>query len=345
VDKRKKIKLKITISVLAIIIVSVLIVAVSGYYVIQQRGNGSQSAFSSETTIQISSQEVKLANIPYCNIGSYQELLNIDLPPSLVNNHNSSQYPLVVYVHGGGWVYGSKDSDWKGIFEPLVQRGFIVASINYFMPPAPNSIPPYAFPLNIEDTACAIRFLRYSASEYHIDPNRIGLLGTSAGGNLVSLEALSASDNGTFDNAGQYLNYSSKVNAVVDCFGPENITAQPFFSEFYSQSLENYGPAHFNLFSDVFGSNITTMIHVSPVNYVTNRAPPFLILQGENDTTVPESQSVSLYNELIVHNDTARLVLVQNAEHDFAQVNPNIPISPSQSEINSDIVSFFLSSL
>ncbi len=325
--------------VLSVIVISTLLIGLSTYFLVQKGENG-----TTNHTVSLSGSEEEIANITYCNIDGYSEEMNIYTPSAILNNHSASEYPVVMYIHGGGWVYGTKDSNWKGIFPHLLQKGFIVASINYFMPSTPGSVPPFGYPLNVEDAACAVRFLHYSANEYHIDPNHIGLLGDSAGGNLVSLESLSAM-NGTFDSIGQYTGYSSQVQAVVDAFGPANLTAQPFFGEFNETFLMSYGPQHFDLFADVFGGSNTNMIDASPVNYVTSQDPPFLILQGENDTLVPMSQSVNLYNDLLNHNDRPQLILVQNAGHEFAQVDPNIPINPNQSTISSDIANFFVSSL
>lgn len=202
---------------------------------------------------------VEIHNVTYCVVGGIAEQMDIYLPTS-VTNRTLNIAPTVVYVHGGGWVLGNKNSDWKGIFPMLLGSNFVVVSINYFMPS--TSVPPYGFPMNVEDVACALRFLRSNASKYHIDPQHIGLLGDSAGGNLVSLEAVSAIN--AFDTQGQYTGYSSQVQAVVDGFGPANITDPPFFNE---ALLRDYGPAHYNILADVFANNQTLMAEASPADY------------------------------------------------------------------------------
>jgi acetyl esterase/lipase len=326
----------ILIAVLAI--VSALGVFVTWYSLYHNTTDTNSTPYYQGTTSTLSNGVVAIRNITYCNIDKYPERMDIYLPKGALSSGIS--YPTVMLVHGGAWINGSRGTVpivLSSNESPVLSSyGFIVASIDYFLPP-----PSPAFPLNIEDVACAVRFLRYSAAQYHIDPNRIGLLGQSAGGHLVSLEALSAM-NGTFDNAGQYTGYSSRVEAVVDEFGPANLTDPSFIN---NPVVLSYTVHRINLIQFVFGGKYTNLILASPVNYVASGEPPFLILQGENDTTVPMIQSIQLYHALRSHGDQALLILVQHAGHGFVQVNPDIPISPSLSQLTLDIINFFDSTL
>ncbi len=218
---------------------------------------------SSLSTSTLSGNPIVIRNITYCNIDNYPEQMDIYIPSP---NLSDSADPVAMYVHGGGWINGSKTTDWEGVFPLLLSNGFIVASIDYFMP-----LPSPAFPLNVEDLACAARFLRSNAAHYHIDPNHIGLLGDSAGGNLVSLEALAAI-NGSFDKVGQYTNYSSQVQAVVDAFGPANLT-DPSFNQ--NSIATRYTSNDINLTQFVFGGSYANLISASPTSYASSeRAPP-----------------------------------------------------------------------
>src|SRR5207245_6161575 len=122
--------------------------------------------------------------------------------------------PVALYVHGGGLLFGDRKTSGVGntladhegaLFTPLQQelnaRGFVVASIDYRLPPAT------AWPAQIEDAKCAVRFLRAHATGLGIDPTRIGAWGSSAGGLLVSLLGLTRPADG-FD-VGQYTDQSS----------------------------------------------------------------------------------------------------------------------------------------
>ncbi len=230
--------------------------------------------------------------------------------------------PLVVYVHGGGWTSGDK-SGGAGARDipPLRERGYLVAAINYRLAPR------FKFPAQIEDVKCAIRSLRAHAGEWGLDPGRIGVWGGSAGGHLVAL--LGTLDEGVFEGSGGYPEYSSRVQAVVDMFGPADLTQ--LFAGASSQKLE-----------EVFGTtdrNSEIVRQASPVSWVSSDDPPFLILHGERDTLVPPSQSQELYDRLREAGVPATLVIVKNAGHGFAPVGG--PIEPSREELSRLIADFF----
>jgi acetyl esterase/lipase len=224
--------------------------------------------------------------------------------------------PIAIYVHGGGLTSGDK-SDINPVFlNALASAGYAVASVNYRLAPL------YKFPAQIEDVKSAIRYLRANAQAYGINGSEIFIFGTSSGGELAALADL-IGPNSEFD-VGSYLNESSSVTAAVDMFGPANLTSYAS----YSDTLR------------VFGDNQTSLVLASPSHYVAANAPPILIIQGVNDTNVPESQSIQLYNELTAAGDKTQLILVQNMGHMFIQVGPE-PINPSLAQITQDMVSFF----
>jgi acetyl esterase/lipase len=326
-------RLALVLSIVAVVV----IVALGSYAVLYSLYRGTTtSTTANSTTSYFGSEEIR--NVNYCTINNMPEYLDVYVPGSALSSGSggaAASDPLVMYVHGGGWVQGDKSADWNGIFKLLLDDNFVVASVNYYLPNA--SATPIGFPTNIEDVACALRFLRSNAVQYHIDPSHVGVFGDSAGANLVSLLGLAAL-NGTFGGVGGYAAESDAVQAVADCFGPANITDPQFLD---NAALYHWGLYHLDLFQVVFGNNKTNMARASPVNYAAAGAPPFLIEQGENDTTVPMSQSVQLYNVLQSHGDDAELILVQNAGHEFVQVNSATPISPSLQQLLTDIVNFF----
>jgi acetyl esterase/lipase len=287
-----------------------------------------ETSTSSTIVTTLSNAEV-IQNVTYCIINDHPQQMDIYIPLKLLEN-SSAKEPVVVFIHGGGWISGSMVYDWHGLYPVLEQNDFVVASINYFL--APPTTPPYGFPENIEDVECAVRYLRFNSGAYRIDPDHIGVVGDSAGGNLASLLGL-ASINGTFDDAGQYSNFSSRVQAVVDAFGPANLT---------DPALHN--PNTIEDLARAFGNSVSNLLAGSPVNYVSLSAPPFLIIQGKNDTTVPPEQSIEFYNALRSKGNDANLILVSNAGHEFVQVGSQ-PISPSLGTLLSYIVDFLNSAL
>jgi len=224
--------------------------------------------------------------------------------------------PLAIYVHGGGLTAGDK-SDINPVFlGALASAGYAVASVNYRLAPQ------YKFPAQIEDLKCAIRFLRANAQAYGVNGTEMFVFGTSSGGELVALAALTG-PHSEFD-VGSYLNESSSVTAAVDMFGPANLTSYASYSDAQR----------------VFGENQNEMVLASPTHYVAANSPPIMIVQGVNDTNVPESQSIQLYDELTAAGDQTQLILVQNMGHMFVQVGQE-PIAPGLAQIAQDMVSFF----
>jgi len=125
--------------------------------------------------------------------------------------------PVVVYIHGGAWIAGDRNSDVGQLdIIRLVDNGYIAVSIDYRL--APDN----RFPAQIEDAKCAVRFLRANAEKYHLDPKKVGVFGSSAGGHLAALVGV-ADQSAGFDK-GEYLNQSSRVQAVVDIYGPTDLS-------------------------------------------------------------------------------------------------------------------------
>jgi acetyl esterase/lipase len=257
-------------------------------------------------------------NITYGNVEDVSLKMDIYYPMKAFE-----KAPAVVYVHGGGWTKGDKAGGaGKLDISELVSRNYLVAAINYRLAPQ------HKFPAQIEDAKCAIRFLRANSEKYNIDNEHIGVWGGSAGGHLVALLGV-ADESAGFEGIGGYANQSSRVQAVVDLFGPSDLT-------------KIFEGSNSRLLQKVFGtpdhdSEIARL--ASPVNYVSNDDPPFLILHGEEDKLVPLSQSQILYDKLNEAGVQAELVVVKNAAHGFAPAGGQ-PI-PSRPELTEMLADFF----
>lgn len=231
--------------------------------------------------------------------------------------------PAIVYIHGGGWYTGDKTggAGFSTIPE-LAAHGYLVASIDYRLAPR------YAFPAQIEDVKGAIRHLRASAGSYNIDPERIGVLGDSAGGHLAALAGVTDDGSG-FDVRGANLEQSSRVQAVVDMFGPADLAL--FYRENYSLHIQH-----------VFGTDdpLSPVIKkASPVSYVSADDPPFFILHGDSDAVVPLDQSLILYRYLKAAGVPADLTIIDHCGHDFKAENG--ALNPDREEITRLITGFF----
>jgi acetyl esterase/lipase len=180
--------------------------------------------------------------------------------------------------------------------------------------------PEYPFPAQLEDVKCAVRSFRANAEQYGIDPDRIGVWGPSAGGHLVNM--LGVTDPAAGFERGEYLDQSSRVQAVVDLFGPADLTI-------------DFSRTFVNLKASVFANY--DLAKASPITYISPDDPPFLILQGDRDRVVPLSQSQLLYEAMIAGGMQAELVVVKDGDHGFTDPNT----TPNREEITAMIVKFF----
>jgi acetyl esterase/lipase len=263
---------------------------------------------------------VTLSGITYCHGGGEAQTFDLYEPAS------SGRHPLAVYIHGGGWAGGS--ATLSGFEVPLagalVLRGIAVASINYRLSAAAT------WPAPIIDSRCALRFFRAHAAQYRIDPDRIGVYGSSAGGHLAALAGLAPPQAG-FDG-GDWGDQSSSVRAVVDLYGPSDLTVNATAAAIDSLVFKEFG-AHLE-------SGASVLREASPVTYISAHAPPFLIIHGDHDTVVPLSQSQELESRLVAAGVPAHLVVVKNAEHVFLPAGTGA-ISPSLPQIDNAVVDFF----
>lgn len=265
-----------------------------------------------------------LAGVTYCTVGGVALTMNVFLPQA-----ETAPHPVAVFVHGGGWEHGDAgpSSHLSPVESGLVGRGFVVASVNYRLAPQ------YLWPAQIEDVKCAIRYLRANAGSYGIDTTRIGVWGSSAGGHLVSMLGTAGPSAGY--DVGQYLDQSSAVQAVVDEWGPADLTAP------------GWGPSASQVITQVFGVTpgqaSSVLRAASPVTYVAANDPPFLIIQGAADSTVPASQSQEFAAALQSAGVPETLVMVQNAGHGLKPAG-GVP-TPSVSQVNQMVVDFFTKQL
>lgn len=244
-----------------------------------------------------------IRDVPYGPHGA-RNLMDLYLPEG-----GPTPRPLVICIHGGGWAGGDKRG-YAGLCETLAQKGFAAVSLTY------RFAPTWHAPAQMEDVQRAVRWLRKNADQYGLDPKRFGAIGGSAGGHLASFLGLTeARDNSDPDLA----KYSSRVQCVVDCYGPVDLVAMmrsasaPIVQGFIGKPL---------------AGNEEDYRKASPVTYVTKDAPPFLILHGTRDVgtsrgQVPMEQSVEFHEKLVKAGAEATLIKVEGAGHGFGFGGPN----------------------
>ena len=214
--------------------------------------------------------------------------------------------PVVVYIHGGAWRGGSKNN-MPGLCTALAQQGYFCASIEYRL--SQEAI----YPAQIEDCKCAIRFLRAHAKEYKINPDRIGVWGHSAGGHLVALLGVTG-DAKDLEGKGGWQDQPSRVQAVVDCFGPADFV---ILAKDPNALQGGMGSPVAGLLGKPPSEVPDLAAKASPIAYVSKDAAPILILHGDEDKTVPLQQGERFYEALKKAGADATMHVVKGAGHGF----------------------------
>lgn len=242
-------------------------------------------------------------------------------------NISSEKLPVLIYIHGGGWVEGDKvihsDNYVENTIAKLLAKQYAVISINYTL--LNDSI---HFPLPLEDTKDAIRWVRKNAEKYNFDTNNIGLFGASAGAHLALMAAYTP-DN-TYTGSTELASYSSKVNYVIDHYGPADLN-KLFHTRLGTIPVSMIGliskkivSLQQNLVKGLSGYDIKKdqdaainyFKTISPVYFVSD-AVPTLIVQGNNDKIVPLKQSKKLYRKLKRAKVQTSLIIVDKGVHGF----------------------------
>jgi acetyl esterase/lipase len=280
-----------------------------------------------------------LTTLEYCAPGGDPLAMDLSEPAASV----ARPVPVVFYMHGGEGLIGNRQLSSLGpdavyfthLRSDLLARGFAVGSIDYRFPPR------YGMLDQVVDAKCAVRFLRAHAVELGIDPQRIGVYGASEGGYLGAMLGLAGRDAG-FDK-GQYLDQSSRVQAVVDMWGPTDLTdwtGTPSWVYTLGEGLgiSRQGTAlRANLVPASPRKN-----YASPVSYVTPDTPPFLIIQGADDWFITPRHSLKLASLLQAAHVPTTLVMIQHDEHGLNAPTPGQVEQPSPDTVIQMIEDFFL---
>jgi acetyl esterase/lipase len=218
-----------------------------------------------------------LRDLPYRHVAG--QTLKVDLfLPKNARNHP----PVILCIHGGGWSKGNK-RQCPAVM--MVNEGYAVASIDYRLT---GEAP---FPAQIEDCKAAVRWLRANADKYHFDADKIGVWGHSSGAHLAALLGTSGGV-AALEGDGDNLKFSSRVQAVCEISGPTDL---PRMYQDVSHESSEMGPKAKAALDALIGGpvdqNTARALAASPMNYISKDDPPFLIIHGDEDSTVPVSQS------------------------------------------------------
>ena len=213
-------------------------------------------------------------DLAYLTSGHPRQKLDLYLP------QGGDKLPLIVYIHGGAFRMGDKS---QGVPLDCLEQGYAVASINYRL--SGEAL----FPAQIEDCKAAVRWLRANAVKYRLDPDRFAARGESAGGHLCAMLGTTGGIK-EFD-VGENLDISSRIQVVVDYFGPTDFL-QMDAHRLPNGQVHNTPDSPESLFiGGPIQENKDKVAKANPITYVTKDDPPFLIVHGDADPLVPHHQS------------------------------------------------------
>ena len=227
-------------------------------------------------------------------------------------NGETPSYPLVVFVQGSGWTFPNV---WLEVPQlcRLAEKGYAVAAITHR-----DCNEGYPFPACLKDVKTAIRFLRCNGREYGIDTNKIGIWGTSSGGNLALLTSLTIGDERY--KTDEYARYSDSVDYCVACFPPTDLVESMKDESFSKDLKENF----LALSGGHIDESMSVLREMSPYHIAKDmvrekrdiKLPPILIAHGDSDNLIPYNQGKKMYDTLIELNAKADMVTVENADHE-----------------------------
>lgn len=268
------------------------------------------------------------ATLTYCNSSSGSPLaMDISEPAARAIR----PAPVAFYIHGGETLIGSRivdDGSLDGMYftqlrSDLLARGFVVGAIDYGL------VPLYNIGEQVKDAKCAVRFLRAHARELGIDPQRIGVYGPSQGGYLSAMLGTVGPEAGL--DVGQYTNQSSSVQAVVDMWGPmdiSNFSGSPGWASL----LVGHAPTG-------------QLRNSSPLYHVKPGDPPFLIMHGTDDWFIAPHHSQDMARALQAAGVPVTLVMIQHDSHGLAMPTSGQIEQPAPSVLVQMIVDFFARTL
>ena len=240
---------------------------------------------------------------------------NVAMKMDILKPQSKTPLPAIVYVTGGGFINANKDNGIQ-LRMHLAEAGYVVASIEYRVAPTA------AFPQPLEDVKASIRYLRANANKFNIDPDRIGIVGGSAGGYLTAMAGVTSGTT-TFDK-GENLDQSSSVKAAVDLYGLSDLTRiGDDYSDAVKEAHKSAGAteALWVNGSPVFGGRDGVLADpaaakaADPMTYVGKNSAPMLLMHGTKDFVVSPSQTDLLFQALRKEGIPSDRYLVEGAAH------------------------------
>ena len=249
---------------------------------------------------QLRERLVVETDVEYGKAGEMPLLLDVIKPKAAAEGKR----PVIVWIHGGGWQNGNKNSGLARLGGWVAQGDYVGISVGYRLSGVAT------WPAQIHDCKAAIRWVRANAERLGIDPEKIGVWGSSAGGHLVALLGTSG-DVKELEGSNGTPGVSSRVACVVDYCGPSDFL---LFARSGFSATNPSGPVS-KLLGGPVGEKEEAAKEASPATYVTKDDPPFLVVHGTDDRTVPFPQGETFYEKLKAAGVDATFVKLDGGSH------------------------------
>jgi acetyl esterase/lipase len=250
---------------------------------------------------------------PYANTQNRKQMLDLYLPK---DRKEGQKLPLVVFIHGGGWINGDRVKAAAGVLRLVRTGNFAGAAISYRLSGEAK------WPAQIHDCKAAIRWLRAHADQFGLDADRIGVWGSSAGGHLVSMLGTSAQVKELEGDLGEHKDESSRVTCVVNVCGPQDFLLELAKGE----KIIKPDPAVVGLLGTEQVMKREALVAVSPATYVSADDAPFMHLHGTKDPRVDFKHAERIHAALTTAKVPSHLVPVVDGGHSLKHPGADLRI-------------------
>ena len=322
------------------LVFSTLLIAIAGGSEIaaqQPSGQGKLSPTTDRASYLETRGERRL-EITYKQVGKKELKLDLYYPTA----KRTEKCPVILFTHGGGWAAGNRYKAASGsfgvVFQRLIEEGFAVAPVSYRLAKKDSNVAMRDCVIDCKD---AIRYLAMNSDSLDIDPQRVCVMGDSAGGHIAQMLLLAKPEQLPGDEKLASTSYT--MIAGVSWYGP---------CDFENTDLFNHDdrPDFRDRFADrILGSDsgpknkLTRYQEVSPVNYLMKDSPPLLMIQGDKDTTIPVKHAYYMKTKADAVGAPVEIMIIKNSGHNWRRVDADI--DPSRETIIERTVQFFVDQL
>ena len=274
--------------------------------------------------------ELRYDNLVYsCEPGYRPLFLDLRLPPP-----DRTPHPLIVWIHGGGWIYGSRRRlpphlHDNAIHDQMLAAGYAVAAVDYRLAREAG------FAGMLLDVKAAIRWLRGHAADFDLDPGRLVAWGESAGGHLAAMAGMCTKLDGA-GRTGEYHDQPEDPTVVVDWYGPADLTSMAQLH--LEADSDEVGETAENPAAILRDNGTWTYEELSPTTYARAGVPPMFLAHGTADQIVPVSHSRDLFDRLRAASADVDYLEVDGADHVWRN-------APSVADITAHSISFVANAL